>query len=94
VPAASPWALPGDLGLPVVDDQVRSVQLNDHLRAGALVVVLAVCVITTSCPLGAGPAVAGAASSPAAAPSAQDVAYLQAAHQCRFDLGRSITADR
>ncbi|WP_170216012.1 DUF4142 domain-containing protein [Asanoa ferruginea] len=31
--------------------------------------------------LGAGPAVAGAASSPTAAPSAQDVAYLQAAHQ-------------
>lgn len=31
--------------------------------------------------LGAGPAVAGAADAPAAAPSAQDVAYLQAAHQ-------------
>ncbi|GIF64072.1 hypothetical protein Ais01nite_21070 [Asanoa ishikariensis] len=31
--------------------------------------------------LGAGPAVAGAADAPAAAPSAQDVGYLQAAHQ-------------
>ena len=31
--------------------------------------------------LAAGPAVAGAGDAPAAAPSAQDVAYLQAAHQ-------------